>query len=251
MSDGGPMALFFRVESVAEIGSTNDAVKQRATEGAEAGLVLRADRQLSGRGRRGRSWTSEPGNLYVSILLRPDKPATEAATLGFVAALAIGNLVRALVMQKVTLKWPNDVLVGGAKISGILLESGGPDPARPDWLVLGMGVNLRHHPDGTLYPTTDLIAAGGPALPPDRALELLLSEFRPLYRAWADGGFAALRDEWLRHAEGLGARIVAKLGGEEMAGTFAGIESDGTLLLATDTGVTRRIAAGDIFFAPA
>ncbi|TDQ80537.1 BirA family biotin operon repressor/biotin-[acetyl-CoA-carboxylase] ligase [Dongia mobilis] len=245
------MSLIFRVESVAEIGSTNDALKQRAAEGGDAGLVLRADRQLSGRGRRGRSWTSEPGNLYVSILLRPRKPAAEAATLGFVAALAIGNLVRALVAQPVTLKWPNDVLVGGAKISGILLESGGPEPTRPDWLVLGMGVNLRHHPAGALYPTTDLVAAGGPALPPDRALDLLLAEFQPLYQRWQDDGFAALREEWLRHAQGLGARILARLGGEEAAGTFAGIEPDGTLLLETETGVIRRIAAGDIFFAPA
>lgn len=245
------MSPIFRVESVAEIDSTNDALKARAVAGAEDGLVLRADRQLAGRGRRGRAWTSEPGNLYVSLLLRPEKAPAEAATLGFVAAMAIGNLLRAVVAKPVTLKWPNDVLVGGAKISGILLESGGMAGGKVDWLVLGMGVNLRHHPEATLYPTTDLVASGGPALAPDKALDLLLGEFQPLYDRWLGEGFAALQSDWLSHCGGLGTRIIARLPGEELAGVFAGIESDGTLLLTRDDGTTRRIAAGDIFLAPA
>lgn len=245
------MSLVFRVESVEETGSTNDAVKLRAAEGEPEGLVVRADRQLAGRGRRGRSWISEPGNLYVSLLLRPDRPAAEAATLGFVAALAIGNLVSSLVPAPVRLKWPNDVLVDGAKISGILLESGGANPVSFDWLVLGMGVNLRHHPGDTLYPTTDLVAAGGPALPPDRALDLLLAEFQPLYARWLADGFAGLREDWLRQAQGLGSPIVAKLGTEDVPGIFAGIDGDGALQLTTESGAMRRIAAGDIFFASA
>jgi BirA family biotin operon repressor/biotin-[acetyl-CoA-carboxylase] ligase len=244
------MPLIFRVEAVEEIDSTNDALKLRAAAGAEEGLVLRADRQSAGRGRRGRSWTSEPGNLYVSLLLRPEKAPVEAATLGFVAAIAIGNLLRAVVDLPVTHKWPNDVLVDGAKISGILLESGGIAGGKVDWLVLGIGINLRHHPDAALYPTTDLMAAGGPALPPARALELLLAEFQSLYERWLGGGFAALRADWLTHCTGLGARIVARLPGEELTGIFAGIEGDGTLLLDLPGGATRRIAAGDIFFAP-
>jgi BirA family biotin operon repressor/biotin-[acetyl-CoA-carboxylase] ligase len=244
------MSPIFRVEAVAEIDSTNDALKACAAAGAEEGLVLRADRQLAGRGRRGRAWTSEPGNLYVSLLLRPAKAPAEAATLGFVAAMAIGNLLRAVIDKPVTLKWPNDVLVNGAKISGILLESGGIAGGRVDWLVLGMGVNLRHHPDGTLYPTTDLVAQGGPALPPDKALDLLLGEFQPLYEHWLSSGFAGLRADWLAHCSGLGARIIAKLPGQELAGIFTGIDGDGTLLLTRDDGATHRIAAGDIFFAP-
>lgn len=244
------MPVIFRVETVEEIGSTNDALKLRASEGAEEGLVLRAERQTAGRGRRGRSWTSEPGNLYVSLLLRPEKAPAEAATLGFVAAIAIGNLLRALMSVPVTLKWPNDVLVDGAKISGILLESGGVAGGKVDWLVLGIGINLRHHPDSALYPTTDLVAAGGPALPPAQTLDLLLAEFQPLYERWLAGGFAVLREDWLRHARGLGSPILARLGSEEVPGIFAGIEGDGTLLLTTEGGGTRRIAAGDIFFAP-
>lgn len=244
------MPLIFRVEAVEAIDSTNDALKARAEAGAEEGLVLRADRQLAGRGRRGRSWASEPGNLYVSLLLRPRKEPAEAATLGFVAAMAIGNLLRALVRVPVGLKWPNDVLVDGAKVSGILLESGGVAGGKVEWLVLGMGVNLRHHPDGTLYPTTDLVAAGGPELSPAQALDLLLGEFQPLYQRWLAGGFAQLRADWLSQCRGLGTRIVARLPGGEVAGIFSGIEPDGTLLLEGPDGL-RRIAAGDIFFAAA
>ena len=245
------MSLIFRVEAVEEIDSTNTALKLRAEAGAEDGLVLRADRQTAGRGRRGRPWISEPGNLLVSFLLRPAKGPAEAATLGFVAAMAVGNLLRPLVKVPVTLKWPNDVLLDGSKISGILLESGGIVGGKVDWLVLGIGLNLKHHPEGTLYPTTDVVAAGGPALPPAQALDLLLAEFQPLYARWLTGGFAALRDDWLSQGTPPGTRIIAKLPGEEVTGSFAGIEADGTLLLAAEGGATRRIAAGDIFFAPA
>ncbi|MBI2254111.1 MAG: biotin--[acetyl-CoA-carboxylase] ligase [Proteobacteria bacterium] len=244
------MSLIFRVQHQAEIDSTNDALKARAHLGAEEGIVLRADVQTAGKGRRGRGWVSEAGNLYMSILLRPQKSPADAATLGFVAAIALGRLLRAVLSVPVHHKWPNDVLVDGCKISGILLESGGITGGKVDWLVLGIGVNLRHHPAQTLYPTTDLLAAGGPSLTPDQALDLLLAEFRPLYEAWLSGGFANLRADWLAHCHGLGDPIVARLEREEISGRFEDIDGDGTLLLRTDDGILKRIAAGDIFMAP-
>ena len=241
------MSPVFRVETVAEIGSTNDALKERALAGAQEGLVLRADIQISGKGRRGRQWVSEAGNLYMSVLLRPGKAPAEAATLGFVAAIALGRLLRALLPVPVRLKWPNDVLVDGRKISGILLEAGGISGGKVEWLVLGMGLNLRHHPAEAIYPTTDLIAAGGPALTPDQAMDLLLNEFRPLYDKWMEGGFRALRTEWLAHCIGLGGNVTARLDREEITGRFEDIDADGTLILAMPDGAVRRVAAGDIF----
>lgn len=241
------MSLIFRVETVAEIDSTNEELKRRALAGAEAGIVLRAGLQTAGRGRRGRNWVSEPGNLYVSMLLRPGKSPADAATLGFVAAVALGRLLRAVLKVPVLHKWPNDVLVDGCKISGILLESGGVTGGKVDWLVLGMGVNLRHHPPAGLYPTTDLVAAGGPSLTPDQALDLLLAEFRPLYELWLGQGFAALRAEWLAHGAGLGETVLARLEKEEVSGRFDDIEADGTLIMGLSDGSRRRIAAGDIF----
>lgn len=241
------MSLIFRVETVAEIDSTNEELKRRALSGAEAGLVLRSDLQTAGRGRRGRNWVSEPGNLYVSLLLRPNKTPAEAATLGFVAAIALGRLLRAVVPVPVLHKWPNDVLVDGRKISGILLESGGVTGGKVDWLVLGMGVNLRHHPAEGIYPTTDLIAAGGPNLTPDQALDLLLGEFAPPFAIWQRDGFAALRADWLAHCAGLGEAVLARLESEEISGRFDDIDADGTLIMALADGSKRRIAAGDIF----
>ena len=241
------MSLIFRVETVAEIDSTNDELKRRALAGAEEGLVLRAGLQTAGRGRRGRNWVSEPGNLYVSLLLRPEKSAADAATLGFVAAIALGRLLRAILKVPVLHKWPNDVLVDGRKISGILLESGGITGGKVDWLVLGMGVNLRHHPEASLYPTTDLVAAGGPSLTADQALDLLLAEFQTFYETWLSQGFAALRADWLAHCAGLGETVLARLEKEEVSGRFDDIEADGTLIVALSDGSRRRIAAGDIF----
>lgn len=241
------MSPIFRVETVAEIDSTNEELKRRALAGAEAGLVLRSDLQSAGRGRRGRNWVSEPGNLYLSLLLRPEKSPAVAATLGFVAAIALGRMLRVLVPVPVLHKWPNDVLVDGRKISGILLESGGITSGKVDSLVLGIGLNLRHHPAEGLYPTTDLVAAGGPQLAPDQALDLLLEEFRPLYERWLRDGFAALRAEWLAHCIGLGEIVLARLDREEVSGHFEDIETDGTLVLALADGTKRRIAAGDIF----
>ena len=243
------MSLIFRVETVAEIDSTNEELKRRALAGAEAGVVLRAGLQTAGRGRRGRNWVSDPGNLYMSLLLRPAKSPAEAATLGFVVAIALGRLLRAVLPVSVLHKWPNDVLVDGRKISGILLESGGITGGKVDWLVLGIGVNLRHHPAESLYPTTDLLSAGGPNLTADQAMDLLLAEFRPLYDIWERQGFAALRDDWLAHCTGLGETVLARLEQEEVTGRFDDIDADGTLIMALADGSKRRITAGDIFVA--
>jgi BirA family biotin operon repressor/biotin-[acetyl-CoA-carboxylase] ligase len=243
------MSLIYRIETVAEIDSTNEELKRRALAGAEAGAVLRAELQTAGRGRRGRNWVSDPGNLYMSLLLRPAKSPAEAATLGFVVAIALGRLLRAVLPVPVLHKWPNDVLVDGRKISGILLESGGITGGKVDWLVLGIGVNLRHHPAESLYPTTDLLAAGGPNLTPDQAMDLLLAEFQPLYDIWEQQGFAALRDDWLAHCTGLGEAVLARLEQEEVSGRFDDIDADGTLIMALADGSKRRITAGDIFVA--
>lgn len=242
------MSLAFQVESLAEIDSTNDALKARALFGAEEGLVLRADVQTAGKGRRGRQWVSKAGNLYASILLKPNKTPLEAATLGFVAVVALSRLLRKVLTAPVDHKWPNDVLVDGRKISGILLESGGITNNTVDWLVLGIGINLRDHPLETLYPTTDLITAGGPDLSANQVLDLLLSEFQPLYQMWLDKGFLALRSEWVAHCRGLGDTILVRLENEEIFGRFEDIDHDGTLLLRFNDGTISRISAGDVFF---
>lgn len=241
------MGLAFRIVTLGETDSTNRALKERAAAGEAEGLVLIAERQSAGRGRRGRGWDSPPGNLYASLLLRPRLPLRRAATLSFAAALAVKDSVQPLLAAPVRLKWPNDVLVGGRKLSGILLECGSKASGGIDWLVLGVGINLVSHPQPSLYPATDLVAAGGPSLAPAAALALWLKAFAPLYAAWIDD-FAPIRERWLEGAEGIGRAIVADLGGERVEGILRGIDAEGSLLLDLAGEGMRRIAAADIIF---
>lgn len=237
------MSLSFRIEQVAEIDSTNEACRLRALAGEAAGLVIRADRQTAGRGRRGRTWSSPPGNLYASVLLRPQRPASEAAALGFAAVMAIGDVAEALLPPgtPVQHKWPNDLLIDGSKASGILLE------AQPGFVVLGIGVNIASHPADTPYPATALVAAGAAAITPQVLLERLLTAFAPLYDSWERAGFAALLPAWRRRAAGLGETIEVRLERETLAGMFLDLEPDGTLRLGLSDGTERRIAAGDVY----
>jgi len=243
------MTIAFRIEEVPAIDSTNEALRRRAAAGEPEGLVLRADAQLAGRGRRGRGWESPPGNLYVSLLLRPDCRPGEAATVGFVAAVALGAVLRALVPSvEVRHKWPNDLLISGAKMTGLLLEAGTRPNGKLDWLVLGLGVNVISHPAQGPYPTTDLAASGGPVIAPRALLEHFLERFGPAYDAWCAGGFAAIRSDWLAHAAGLGETVIARLEREEVIGRFADLDADGALVMRLESGAQRRIAAGDVFF---
>jgi BirA family biotin operon repressor/biotin-[acetyl-CoA-carboxylase] ligase len=242
------MTIAFRITEVASIDSTNAALRERAAAGEAQGLVLRADEQTSGRGRRGRGWDSPAGNLYVSLLLRPDCKPAEGATVGFVAAVALGRVLRDLAPADVLHKWPNDLLIDGKKMTGVLLEAGTKPDGRLDWLVLGMGVNIRSHPDTGIYPTTDLVASGGPSITPQDLLKRFLAVFGPFYDAWEAGGFKAIRADWLAFAAGIGERVVARLEREEVAGNFTDLDPDGALIMQLESGQQRRIAAGDIFF---
>ena len=237
------MSLSFRIEQVAEIDSTNEACRLRALAGEAAGLVIRADRQTAGRGRRGRSWSSPQGNLYASILLRPQRPASEAAALGFAAVMAIGDVAEALLPPDTLVqhKWPNDLLITSRKASGILLE------AQPGFVVLGIGANIASHPADTPYPATDLVAAGAASITPQALLERLLTAFAPLYHSWERAGFAALLPAWRRRAAGLGETIEVRLERETLTGIFRDLEPDGTLRLGLSDGTERRIAAGDVY----
>ncbi|HEV8392014.1 MAG TPA: biotin--[acetyl-CoA-carboxylase] ligase [Dongiaceae bacterium] len=238
------MSLAFRIEQVAEIDSTNEACRLRALGGEAAGLVIRADRQTAGRGRRGRAWSSPTGNLYASLLLRPDRPVSEAAALGFAAVTAMGDVAEALLPgdAQVRHKWPNDLLINGRKASGFLLE------AQAGFLVLGIGVNVASHPEDTPYPATDLVAEGAAPISPQALLERVLAAVAPLYARWEAEGFAALLPAWRRRAAGLGAAIEVRLERETLSGIFKDLEPDGALRLSLPDGTERRIAAGDVYF---
>ena len=235
-----------------EAGSTNDEAKNRAAQGAPDGTVVWARQQRAGRGRRGRSWVSPPGNLYVSAILRPACGARGVAQLSFVAALAVLDLVDGSLPGRARCKWPNDVLVDGGKAAGVLLESALGPGGHVDWVVLGIGVNLASHPriDGAI-PSTSLAEAGGPTLAPEEALRSVLAALARRRREWETQGFAAVRHAWLDRAHGLGGPVTVVNGERRVAGVFEGLDEEGALVLAQPGTELISIAAGDVIFGDA
>lgn len=227
-------------------GSTNDVVKDMARTGAPEGTLVRAIRQEAGRGRRGRSWLSDVGNLACTLLLRPGGTPQRAAELSFVTALAAGEAVDGLVAAAPKLKWPNDILVGGAKIAGILLESEADMDGSVAWVAVGMGLNVRHHPDMADYATTSLLAQGAD-VDPDQVMAAYAGAFDRWYRRWQEFGFAPVRAAWLNAAHGLGGPVTVRLHDRSFDGRLLDLDIDGTLLVETPAGRV-RVTAGDVFF---
>ncbi len=245
------LAENFRLVEFDEIASTNEEAKRVAMSGAEDGTLIWAHRQTAGRGRRGREWTSERGNLFLSLVLRPACAPLQAAQLTFVAALAVRDMLSLYLgnHESIACKWPNDVLVGGRKISGILLESSTAGSGVIEWLVLGVGINLRHHPDiGGRHPATSLYAEGAGEVDTAVALERFVEAFSRRRGEWLSGGFEAVRESWLAHAFGIGrtAHIALESGGQ--SGVFTGIDESGALRLRGEDGVESLFAAGDVTF---
>ncbi len=245
-------ALPFLLSAFDCLDSTNDEARRRAEAGAAAGTVVWAGRQLAGRGRRGRSWSSPEGNLYCSLVLRPACPPALAAQLSLVTAVAVGAaVVGCLPPERVTrLKWPNDILIDGCKVAGILLETGADAEGRVTWLVVGVGINVRHFPADAGYPATSLLEAG---LAGEGEVEVVLKsfldQFGRWYRVWRDVGLEPVRAAWLARAAGLGTPISVRLHQETVSGRFAGLDLDGALLLASgEGGQVVRVTAGDVFF---
>jgi BirA family transcriptional regulator, biotin operon repressor / biotin---[acetyl-CoA-carboxylase] ligase len=238
------MSMTFHVQHHERLDSTNDAVRQLAAAGAPHGTVVHADEQSAGRGRFGRTWYSPPGNLYLSVLLRLDRPVSATAELGFVTALTVADAVDALLPKQIksTLKWPNDVLVDDGKIAGILIEQA--DAAQ----IIGVGLNVLEAPRNAPYKTATLVGAGGIATV-DGARDLLLESLAKHLDAWLEHGFAPIRASWLARAHPIGTSLRASIGGRTEEGLFAGLDEDGAMLLDTPDG-RKRIVAAEVGGAP-
>ena len=242
MEHGGRAGIVLTaIHTVAETGSTNADVAELARSGAGEGLWLRAERQIAGRGRQGRAWASGNGNLYASTLvrLRPSDPP--APTLALVAAVALEEAVGLFRPGGAAIKWPNDLLVDGAKLSGILLERAG------DAIVIGFGVNLAHHPEDLGRSTTSL-AAHGPAPDPGVFLDALAEIFARWMERWRGEGLGPVRERWLARAHPLGTALTARLAdGGSVDGLFDGLDSAGALILRLADGSRHVMHAGDVF----
>jgi BirA family biotin operon repressor/biotin-[acetyl-CoA-carboxylase] ligase len=206
-----------------------------ARAGAPEGLWLRAERQTAGKGRQGRAWQSPVGNLYASTLVRLSRDDPPAATLALVAAVALHE-VASLHAPGLQLKWPNDLLAGGAKLAGILLEREG------DAVVAGFGVNLASHPDLPDRPSASLAGLAGSAPDPTAFLETLADAFARWLARWRRDGVAPVRRRWLEAAHPTGTALATAEG----EGLFEGLDEEGALRLRLADGTLRLVHAGDI-----
>jgi BirA family biotin operon repressor/biotin-[acetyl-CoA-carboxylase] ligase len=232
-----------------EIDSTNSEARRRAEAGETGPLWITARRQTAGRGRRGRSWETGEGNLAATLLTTTHRPPAEAAQVSFIAALAVSDLARAyLPPERVRVKWPNDVLVDGLKLAGILVESGQRREGEL-WLAIGVGVNLARAPAIAERPATSLAAETlAPPPEPRIALDGLAAAFADWLVVWDQQGFPAIAAAWTARAHGLGQACTARLADEAVEGVALGLDTDGALRLRLADGSVRRITAGDVFF---
>lgn len=228
------------------LGSTNAEALALARAGERGPLWLTAAAQTAGRGRRGSTWVSKPGNLYATILLTEPSEAAKAPQLSFVAALALHDAVAQSAPSlgpALKVKWPNDLLLGGAKLAGILIEG---ENAPVLAVAVGTGVNCAHHPADTLFPATDLTAAGA-LVSPEQVFAALREAMERRLTQWARGeGFAAIRADWLKRAAGLGQEVHVRLPEREFSGLFAGLDDAGRLLVQQGDRVT-PVTAGEVF----
>lgn len=242
------MLAGYHVTALAETDSTNRVALEMARDDAPDGSVVMAARQTGGRGRLGRQWVSPPGNLYCSFLLRPDAPIAAWPQLSFAAALAVADTVAALLPAEtpVRCKWPNDLLVDERKIAGILLETSGAQAAGPGALVIGIGINLAHHPRELADIATSVSAAGGAEMTPETALADLAVNLEYWRLIWQREGFAPLRQAWTARAAWRGKAIQVRLPDRALDGIFRGLDDQGALILDTRAG-EQRLHAGEIF----
>ncbi|SHO66180.1 BirA family transcriptional regulator, biotin operon repressor / biotin-[acetyl-CoA-carboxylase] ligase [Pseudoxanthobacter soli DSM 19599] len=265
----GPVAIAagFRLAAYDELGSTNAEAMERARNGDPGDLWVVTRRQTAGRGRRGRAWVAPPGNLSASLLKVIELPPACGATLGFVAGLALDAALERLApnlsvdmaldgaegpgegarRDRLLLKWPNDLMLDGGKLAGILLEAENLGGGRTA-IVIGIGVNVAHEPEGVPYKATSL-ASCGIGIDAEMLFAALGESWVEAERVWDAGrGFPAVRQAWLRRAKGLGGRVAVRLGDKVIDGFFETLDDDGRLLVRAADGSLKQIAAGDVHF---
>jgi len=210
----------YRLIAYESVSSTNDEAKRLARdEGAVHGTLVWSLKQHAGRGRRGRSWSSPEGNLYASLVLRPSCSPATAAQLSFVTAGALADAVQPVLPEaECRCKWPNDLLIDGAKAAGILLESETDMAGGLEWLVLGIGVNVQHFPADAGYPATSLQNEGARVTDPGLVLVRFIQSFHTWYQVWEKDGFEPIREGWLQYARGLGHPVTVRLEQSTLSG---------------------------------
>jgi BirA family transcriptional regulator, biotin operon repressor / biotin---[acetyl-CoA-carboxylase] ligase len=233
-----------------ETDTTNEVAFKLAEEGAEEGTVVVAETQRRGKGRLGRRWESPPGvNLYCSIVLRPPILPLKAAQLTFLSTVAVARAVAATTSQRAFIKWPNDLLINGRKVAGLLNEMSA-ETEKVNFVVLGIGVNINMHrdqfPAELRHPATSLFLEEGQPVSRLAFTRALLEALDALYDTYLLHGYGAVREEWLARCNFLGRQVRISFQEKELAGAAEGIDEDGALLVRLADGKIERVLAGDV-----
>jgi BirA family biotin operon repressor/biotin-[acetyl-CoA-carboxylase] ligase len=244
----GQSLLHFTLYDYPVVGSTNDEAKVLLAQGATEGTVVRAQRQTAGRGRRGRRWISESGNLYCSIILTPDCSLSQASQLSFVIAVAVGQTILPFLTSPhlLSYKWPNDLLLQKEKVAGILIETESQGGQTAKACVVGIGLNLNSIPDHPAYPVTALKNHAKLNLISDVLFSGLLEQVKSVYQIWQHEGFNPIREAWMERAYGLGQEMTITVGTKEISGQFTGLSPDGALLLKEKNGFVHKFMSAEI-----
>lgn len=238
----------YHLLSFDSLDSTNEEAKRLARAGGSHGAVIWAKKQSEGKGRLGRNWLSADGNLFVSVLLQPQKPLAELSQLSFVAAVAAIEAIAPLVEKSsLKTKWPNDILLSDRKLGGILLESFRTEGSDLPWVIVGVGINIDSFPPRTEFPATCLKEAGVELVSAKIILSRFIHHFIECYNEWNNKGFTGLRKDWMANAWNLKQKITARLESGEVQGIFDGIDASGNLVLITDNRKKQVIHAGDVY----
>ena len=227
------------------IGSTNDHARQLAKNGYPSGVVVWAHEQTAGRGRQGNSWVSSPGNLFMSMILRPHVNIAQIGQLGLLTGVALANVLESFmpIAVDIRLKWPNDLYLNGKKAGGILVETESQGMLGVPWAVVGIGLNITSAPEGAIC----LKDVGVKAYRAEHVLEFLAKEMLIVIKQWEKVGFEPIREAWLKRAYKLGETITARLPKETVTGVFEGLDKTGALLLTDADGRSHLINTGEVF----
>jgi BirA family biotin operon repressor/biotin-[acetyl-CoA-carboxylase] ligase len=242
----------YRLLRMETVDSTNAEARRRALAGEPGPLWIWSARQSQGRGRGGREWISQYGNLFASLLIRVNCPLRVAGQLALLAGIISFDTIAKLVAyegrSEILLKWPNDILLAGEKVAGMLLENVGSANESRSIVVIGTGINLASHPENLPQPAVSL-ATYGMTVTPANALESLAATTHEWLGRWGEGScFPTIRRAWLDRAGPTGRRLTVRVGSQEVEGVYGGLDADGALRLLMPDGGEYRVTAGDVFF---
>jgi len=243
------LPMLYELIELETVTSVSDEAKRLVLEGAEEGTLIWAHQQLEGRGRKNTEWVSPKGNLYCSLILRPESPPAVAVQAHFVAVVSLGAALAGFLspMSELRYRWPNDVLLSAAKVAAVVLHA---PPARRgalEWLVLSIGVNVESYPENVAFPATSMLAEGCSELTEVDILEAFCRQFLSWINRWADRGFAPVHKNWTTRADSIGEAIEVRIVNEIVSGTFEALDDEGNLILELANGAHRTVSLTDAF----